>query len=253
MVLLVLIILGLLMKKLFNLAISIVPTLIILSFFMPGLNIPVIKYVPILVGEAFQLLESDDKKKIRLEEEERIKFLKEEIKKLGPDIFVKYLLDENPVMPDNTAKALKFHYDNQSEKDLINYDRMHFSQQLLSGESLHGLLIFNERFDKLFGQNLEIDVNLGMKLVLKAAESNFENAQNDLMMAYANGKYVKEDKLLAYMYGRLALAHPKSKKAQDLSIRIFGKVTDGMTESEIAQGERLASLCKGKNYKNCGY
>jgi hypothetical protein len=73
------------------------------------------------------------------------------------------------------------------------------------------------------------------------------------MVEYNSGEYFKQDKLLAYMYGRLALAHPDTSKAQKILRALLRQVKDGMTESEIAQGEKLASLCKGKNYKNCGY
>ncbi len=99
-------------------------------------------------------------------------------------------------------------------------------------------------------------------IVLQACKTKEESAANKAKIAaaqgaaigqfklgkmYAIGSGVPEDKLRAFMWANLADAQGLGDSVKEFK----AKLTEEMTEEQIASAEKMSEECKTKGYKDC--
>jgi clan AA aspartic protease (TIGR02281 family) len=89
-----------------------------------------------------------------------------------------------------------------------------------------------------------------------AAEQGNALGQAYLGMMYGNGRGVRQDYVLSYMWLTLGQAHLPDVAANITPAQIdanLAGITTIMTPAQIDLAKKMASRCLGSNYKQCGY
>lgn len=82
----------------------------------------------------------------------------------------------------------------------------------------------------------------------KGAEQGEADAQVNLGLAYYDGKGVRQDFVMAYMWISLAAeqGHELARNNKDI-------LTKEMTAADVSKAQTLSRECLAQNYKNCGH
>ena len=96
------------------------------------------------------------------------------------------------------------------------------------------------------GKGVPQDYKTAVKWYRLAAEQGDALAQTDLGFMYLTGEGVPSDAVLTHMWGNLAASNGNTKGAE---LRNF--VERMMTQSQIAEAQKLARECVRKKYKGC--
>ena len=96
------------------------------------------------------------------------------------------------------------------------------------------------------GRGVLQDYKQAVKWYRLAAEKGIAKAQANLGLMYHNGRGVLHDSVYAHMWWNIAASegHENAKKARDT-------IVQDMTQTQIAEANRLARECVAKEYKGC--
>ena len=98
------------------------------------------------------------------------------------------------------------------------------------------------------GQGVPQDYAEAFRWNRKAAEQGNARAQATLALMYRKGQSVPQDNMLAYLWANLAAAQGNESLA-----RLRNVIAEALTPQQIAEAQRMSSICAASNYKKCGY
>ena len=96
------------------------------------------------------------------------------------------------------------------------------------------------------GKGVEQNYTKAVAWYRRAAEAGDTDAQFNLRVMYDNGEGVKQDYAITYMWYNLAATQGNQQAVDNKEI-----ATKNMTQTQIAEGQRLSRECLARNYKNC--
>lgn len=128
---------------------------------------------------------------------------------------------------------------NQDYKQAVEWYRKAAFQGYPEAQSNLGIMYY-------LGQGITQDYGQAIVWFKKAAMQGNRKAQYDLGWMYSSGEGVSQDFIRSHMWANLAAA-----KGEDGAIKLRDILAKKMTQTQIAEAQRLASECEKNNYKNC--
>jgi len=100
------------------------------------------------------------------------------------------------------------------------------------------------------GRGVPHDYNEARKWYRLAAEQGHPIAQFYLGWIYAKGKGVPKDDIQAYMWLNIAIANAGSEARKEFIVD-RDSMAKSMTADQIAQAQKLSTICTSKKFKGC--